>query len=289
MKKYLYLIASLALIIVIAVAFSCSKENVNYEPSPEVEMMSITMSSLKPDIDITTLKNGSVVPEDQDTLYVMFRRSSRSETPDYLFKLSPIPYSYTFELPIYRQGYDIFMCTYPDKLMKLNETWDMPKHLWYFNAHDVRACTADNPLNVELKKLSGNLIIRGKEGTTMPDNVQSVTVWLDAVFNNYHPKYGVSFGLYERKVVSLWPKDDNNFYFENTCMGMNDIESLGTFVLIVCREGTYCNYFTYRHQLLIDKNKKTIIDINLNSLGVDDWNDDFIWVHEEDSIVIPVD
>lgn len=289
-KLFIYLSIIITVIILGTFVYSCSKEETAIDinsPIPE-GMMRIQLHDIKPNVNITTLKSASAVPDDQDTLYVEFRKFFATEVPDYIFKLSPIPDNYTFELPISRSGYDLVVCTYPNKMNGTKETWDMTKHLWIFEKQDVGSNTNDIKLNVELERLSSNLVVKGRDGTTMPENVKNVEIVFDAVFNNYFPKWHRSFGLYERKRVTLWPSDTGELLFNDVCMGMKDLDSLGTFVLIVCREGTYCDYFTYRHKFILDKGKTTVVDIDLTSLGVENWSKQFIWINEEEEIIIPV-
>jgi hypothetical protein len=291
--KYLFLTLST---ICLALLFTTCETTSTADLPIDDDMMTITLNNLKPVVNLSVV-NGRVAttPEDQDTLYVGFRYSFRSDKPDFLFKLSPIPESHTFKLPRNRAGYDVFVCTYPNKLFKVAETWDMPKHIWVWQRHDVGETYSGslNPeLDIELKRLSSNLIVKKVDGQQNPNdyNIKSIKLMIDAVFNNYHPQWGHSFGLYERKWIQLWPTTNDDFGWKNICMGLKDpYDSLGTFEFVIEREkdGQYPqDWIAYRKQFQVVGGKTTIIEIDLEQIGIEELESVIGWTDEEEEIYL---
>lgn len=302
-KLFIYLSIALSVAIISVFVYSCAKEDpvavdINDTPIPE-GMMRFHLNNINPAITFSTQKSANIVPDDQDTVYISFRKHYGQTTPDFVVKVSPITDNYTLDVPAYSGGYDILICSYPGKLYETRETFDMPKHLWYFIAEDVGGfyewapiedLNIERTIDVEFKRLSSNLIIQAREGTIIPDDIASIYVTFHSVFKNYHPVWNLHFGLYAEKYVQIWPNDDivGNIVFENKCMGMANIEAPGSFYMVIrLTDGEYMRY-DFHHKLVIDSGKTTKIDVDFNKLRNLKQSGVITWLDEEADIIIPV-
>lgn len=308
-KLFIYLSIALSISIVSVFVYSCAKEepvavDISNTPIPD-GMMRIQLNGLESAITTTTLKSGQTVPDDQDTIYVYLSKTIYNSRPDYIIKIAPILDTYVFDVEYSMGGYDVLILTYPLEQTNyiISTDWSLPKHIWRYVEYDVGANvnTSSGPikLDIELERLSSNVIFKSKNDMPVPDNISSINISLDLVFKQFEPYQWKSYkgqsGHYARLRTQLWPTDDNIFYHHRKTMGMYETfysgierRDSGTFYIELRYTDHTYQYINYKDKLVVQSGKTTILEFDFDALNSASSGGTIVWVNNEDNVIVPI-